>query len=408
MKLVAAALCASSAFAAKTRLGFLNLGLDNENAGPIAQLAAMDAVSDECAGCEDAPAATYACKDGDDQCESSVCGHMPIHVEDCTGPGPCEMARVECSLAHGYYPDPENCQGYCFCSGEVDDGTGIAVPSRWHHCPEGTFYDSGCDGYHRDLATGLGHDGGCCAHPRDIKSQVLPCPGFCPLLSKYHCDASNVCSWDAGCNCCLGDDDGFVPPVTAITPEDHGCNVPLDMVFLIDGSKSVGEERFEKSKSFFKEVVRRMNAATQVAAVTYSEDVNLEFPFTADYNQINSEIDAMSYPSRTTRTGKAIKFVVDEVIPTRRSGVQTVVVVLTDGVSYDRPSDKIKDRAPELHATGAEVYAIGVGDANPEQLDLIASKGDLAIFAQKTDWESLHDPKFVNRLAGNICLKKKK
>merc|ERR1712110_415217 len=370
----------------------------------MGQLASMDAISDECAGCEAAPEATYACKDGDDQCESSVCGHMPIHVEDCQGPGPCEMARVDCSLAHGYYADPENCQGYCFCSGNVDDGTGIAVPSRWHHCPENTFYDSGCAGYHQDLAAGLGHEGGCCQHPRDIKNGIADCPGFCPLLSKYHCDASNVCNWDAGCNCCLGgpvrQNNPKSPPVDPPT-----CQEPLDIVFIIDGSKSVKKERFEKSKAFFKDVVSRMNERTLVSAVTYSEEVTLNFPFTADYNKINSVIDEIQYPGRTTRTGKALKFVVDNVIPFRRSGVRTIVVVLTDGVSYDRRSDKIAVRAPELHATGAEVYAIGVGDADPEQLDNIASQGDLAIFSQKTDWESLSDAKFIDRLAGNICLK---
>jgi len=389
--------------------GLNQLNLNNANAGPIQALASMDAVSDECAGCEDAPAPVYACKAGDDQCESSTCGHMPIHVEDCQGPGPCEVARVDCSLAHGYYADVDNCQGYCFCSGEVDTGTGVAVPSRWGHCPENTFYTPGCQGFHGALATGFGYDGGCCQHPRDIKSGIENCPGFCPLLSKYHCDKSPTCGWNDQCNCCLGNGEPVVvvdDPV--INKVDNGpCGETLDLVFIIDGSKSVKQERFDKSKEFFKKVVMSQNPGSQVAVITYSEEITLNFEFTSDYNSIISQIDDVKYPGRTTRTGKALKFATDNVMPFARPGVRTVVIVLTDGVSYDRRADKIEVRAPELHATGAQVYAIGVGDADKEQLDMIASQSDLSIYSQKTDWEALNDPAFIAQIAGNICNKKK-
>ena len=65
------------------------------------------------------------------------------------------------------------------------------------------------------------------------------------------------------------------------------CQEPLDIVFIIDGSKSVKKERFEKSKAFFKDVVSRMNERTLVSAVTYSEEVTLNFPFTAGTVQPN-------------------------------------------------------------------------------------------------------------------------
>ena len=155
----------------------------------------MEAVSDECEGCDVKPVDPYTCDNP--PCDSTVCGSMAKDMTRCTG----NRCSVECSLERGYYPDNADCTAYCYCSGEIDTGSGIRVPSRWMKCPRGTFWDKDCGGWHQELANGIGYKGGCCNHAFAILN-FANCPGACERLSKYHCGKSQTCNWDDNCNCC--------------------------------------------------------------------------------------------------------------------------------------------------------------------------------------------------------------
>merc|ERR1712127_382180 len=133
-------------------------------------LAGMHADSDECAGCEVAPEPVFKCFG--EACSDVECGNMAAIPDEEGNP----TASVECALPEGYYADANNCRGYCFCSGS-------------------------CSGFHEALAEGAGHAGGCCEHPALVLN-FSNCDGGCERLSKYHCDKSETCDWNAECNCC--------------------------------------------------------------------------------------------------------------------------------------------------------------------------------------------------------------
>ena len=63
-----------------------------------------------------------------------------------TGDGFCGFAcnaqscAVDCKVAQGYYPDPNDCHSYCYCTGNPDSA-GVRAPSRYETCVAGLVWD---------------------------------------------------------------------------------------------------------------------------------------------------------------------------------------------------------------------------------------------------------------------------
>lgn len=140
-----------------------------------------------------------------------------------------------------------------------------------------------------------------------------------------------------------------------------GLGSALDLVFLIDGSKSVRPENFELVKKFINQIVDSLEVSdkqAQVGLVQYSSSVRQEFPLGQfkSKKDIKAAVKKMSYMEKGTMTGQALKYLVDSsfsVINGARTGVPKVGIVFTDGRSQDYISDaakKAKDsgRAPQL------------------------------------------------------------
>ncbi|XP_078731310.1 collagen alpha-1(VII) chain-like [Lampetra fluviatilis] len=94
--------------------------------------------------------------------------------------------------------------------------------------------------------------------------------------------------------------------------------------------------------------------------------------FTTSWEEVKSAVRALPYKGGNTRTGEGLKFVADTIFApsTLRADVPKVVIVITDGKSQDsvdNPSNRLKSR-------GVTVYAIGIKNADKEELDIISSQ----------------------------------
>ncbi|XP_028852921.1 matrilin-3b isoform X2 [Denticeps clupeoides] len=156
---------------------------------------------------------------------------------------------------------------------------------------------------------------------------------------------------------------------------------PLDLVFIIDSSRSVRPAEFEKVKIFLADMVDTLEIgfdATRVALVNYASTVHIEFLLKtyhnkADMKQAIQRIDPLA---AGTMTGLAIKTAMEEAF-TEESGarprsknIAKVAIVVTDG----RPQDKVEDVSASARASGVEIYAVGVDRADMKSLRLMASQ----------------------------------
>ncbi|XP_052327241.1 matrilin-3a isoform X2 [Oncorhynchus keta] len=173
------------------------------------------------------------------------------------------------------------------------------------------------------------------------------------------------------------------PPLRTLAPSatDNSCRSrPLDLVFIIDSSRSVRPGEFEKVKIFMADMVDTLDVgpeATRVAVVNYASTVKIEFLLKAHLNKPNMKqaITRIEPLAAGTMTGLAIKSAMTEAF-TEESGarpksknIAKVAIIVTDG----RPQDQVEEVSAAARGSGIEIYAVGVDRADMTSLRLMAS-----------------------------------
>uniref|UniRef100_A0A452HMA7 Collagen alpha-1(XXI) chain n=1 Tax=Gopherus agassizii TaxID=38772 RepID=A0A452HMA7_9SAUR len=151
---------------------------------------------------------------------------------------------------------------------------------------------------------------------------------------------------------------------------------PADLVFILDGSYSVGPENFEIIKRWLVNITRNFDIGPkfiQVGVVQYSDYPVLEIPLGAYDSTENliREMESIQYLGGNTRTGRAIQFSIDHLFAKSSRFLTKIAVVLTDGKSQD----EVKDAAAEARKNKITLFAIGVGsEIEEDELRAIANK----------------------------------
>ncbi|KAG7460637.1 hypothetical protein MATL_G00200820 [Megalops atlanticus] len=170
------------------------------------------------------------------------------------------------------------------------------------------------------------------------------------------------------------------PPPPTIPPAWDVCKgAKADVVFLIDGSWSIGDESFNKVVQFVFSTVGAFDiispAGMQVSFVQFSDDAKTEFRLNTyqDKGTVLSALQLIRYRGGNTKTGGALKHIGERVFISdngMRKNVPKVLVVVTDG----RSQDEVKKSASKLQHAGYSVFVVGVADVDYGELQNIGSK----------------------------------
>ncbi|KAM6223855.1 collagen alpha-4(VI) chain-like [Rhynchocyon petersi] len=158
------------------------------------------------------------------------------------------------------------------------------------------------------------------------------------------------------------------------TPQT-GCEhiEKADIYFLIDGSGSITREDFLEMKVFMNQVVRMFPIGpdkVQFGVVQYSYSTQSQF-FLNQYATalgLNEAIDGIQQMGGGTKTGQALKDMKHIFAGTARNNIARYLIVITDGKS----DDPVAEAAEALRGGDVIIYAIGVRDANIDELEQIA------------------------------------
>lgn len=170
----------------------------------------------------------------------------------------------------------------------------------------------------------------------------------------------------------------------AVLPE---CRLSsLDIVFLIDGSGSVGLQDFRKMLIFVSTVMTSFSETdTQFALMQYSSRFETHFDFRrfSSVRDPNILISTIRKIGGETKTPTAIHKVTTELfVPSSgaRDKAVKLLIVITDGVTVG-DNRRLEDSANEARRRGIVCFAIGVGRAFTnagayKELETIASSSD--------------------------------
>ncbi|XP_036290578.1 matrilin-3 isoform X1 [Pipistrellus kuhlii] len=156
---------------------------------------------------------------------------------------------------------------------------------------------------------------------------------------------------------------------------------PLDLVFIIDSSRSVRPLEFTKVKTFVSRIIDTLDigpADTRVAVVNYASTVNIEFHLQThlDKPSLQRAVGQIAPLSTGTMSGLAIQtamekaFTVEAGARAPGSHIPKVAIIVTDG----RPQDRVNEVAARARAAGIELYAVGVDRADRASLRMMASE----------------------------------
>uniref|UniRef100_A0A3Q2TR49 Collagen type VI alpha 6 chain n=1 Tax=Fundulus heteroclitus TaxID=8078 RepID=A0A3Q2TR49_FUNHE len=193
----------------------------------------------------------------------------------------------------------------------------------------------------------------------------------------------------------------------AQTTECANANM-ADIVFLVDGSSSIGIRDFKQVRLFLKSLVSGLDVGpdkVRIGLAQFSSDVRTEFLLKQHQHAASllTAIDTFSYKTGGTETGKAIDFLISQHF-TEEAGsraaqrVPQIAVIITDGDS----TDEVEEPAQRLRQHGVILFAIGVGKANLEELQLIANQPSQLFLFTIDSYEALQ--RLTAGLLQTICI----
>ncbi|XP_068567699.1 collagen alpha-6(VI) chain [Cebidichthys violaceus] len=163
-----------------------------------------------------------------------------------------------------------------------------------------------------------------------------------------------------------------------ITEDCKGANV-CDIVFIVDESRSIGNDNFQLVRTFLHSVVSGLDVGpsrVRVGIVTYNTESTAQVYLDTfdDKDEVLQFIKILPYRGGGTNTGAALNFTLKEIFIEEKGsrnakGVQQVAVVITDGESQD----KVRDAAINLRRAGVTIYTVGIENANKTELEEMAS-----------------------------------
>ncbi|XP_015276987.1 PREDICTED: von Willebrand factor A domain-containing protein 2 [Gekko japonicus] len=161
------------------------------------------------------------------------------------------------------------------------------------------------------------------------------------------------------------------------------CSAPVDILFLLDGTYSIGKGSFERSKYLAMKLCDALDISPEkvrVGAIQFSNTPHLEFPLDVYFTkqEIKDRLKKIMFKGGRTETSRALKFILHKgFCGGRNLSVPQILIILTDGKSQG----SVTIPAKQLKEKGIVVFAVGINFPRWEELHTLAS--------EPTDWHVL-------------------
>eukprot|EP00064_Thunnus_orientalis_P011078 superscaffoldBa00001565_g11108 len=192
---------------------------------------------------------------------------------------------------------------------------------------------------------------------------------------------------------------------SVVHPEDANEISGADIVILVDGSWSIGRLNFRLVRMFLENLVNAFDVGidkTRIGLAQYSGDPRIEWHLNA-FTTKDSVIDAVKnlpYKGGNTLTGLALTYILENCFKPEsgsRVGIPKIGILITDGKSQD----DVIPPAESLRNAGIELFAIGVKNADENELRSIASEPENTHVYNVADFNIMSS--IVEGLTKTVC-----
>ncbi|CAH2249364.1 vitrin isoform X1 [Pelobates cultripes] len=193
-----------------------------------------------------------------------------------------------------------------------------------------------------------------------------------------------------------------------------GINCKIDLVFLMDGSWSIGKRRFRIQKLFLSQMADALDVGLSgplMGIVQYGDEPTTEFSLRSFFNSkdLKAAIDKISQKGGFSNVGKALSYVNKNYFldtSGNRGGAPNVAVVLVDGW----PTDKVEEASRLARESGINIFFVTIEGADDNERSSVVEPNFVDKAVCRTNghysmnvpsWFGLH--KIVNPLVKRIC-----
>ena len=160
------------------------------------------------------------------------------------------------------------------------------------------------------------------------------------------------------------------------------CRLKADIVFILDSSGSIGEANYEIMKDFVQNFTSELIIGpddTQVGVVIYGNMAETVFDLNNNMTNLQDQISNIEYLGGGTNTAGGLMEMIR--IFNRSMGARSddftvlrLAIVITDGRANQGDPVEVAAEHVKLVKPQVLVFAIGVANAVPEELMLIATR----------------------------------
>uniref|UniRef100_A0A8C4I061 von Willebrand factor A domain containing 2 n=1 Tax=Dicentrarchus labrax TaxID=13489 RepID=A0A8C4I061_DICLA len=154
------------------------------------------------------------------------------------------------------------------------------------------------------------------------------------------------------------------------------CSAAMDILFLMDGSYSMGKGSFERSKHYAIKLCQALDVGpdkVRVGLIQFGSVPRLEFALDSHTTKqdLKKHMKKVSYRGGSTQTGLALKYVLRKGFEGGRnsSAAARIAILLSDG----RSQGNAVQAAAQLKETGVVLFAVGLRYPRWEELHALAS-----------------------------------
>ncbi|XP_040031824.2 von Willebrand factor A domain-containing protein 2 [Gasterosteus aculeatus] len=155
------------------------------------------------------------------------------------------------------------------------------------------------------------------------------------------------------------------------------CSAAMDVLFLMDGSHSVGKGSFERAKHYAIQLCQALDVGpdkVRVGLIQFGSSPRLEFALDSytTKEELKKRMKKISHRGGATQTGLALKYALRKGFPGGRnaSAAARIAILMTDG----RSQGNTVQAAAQLKEAGVVLFAVGIRHPNWEELHALASE----------------------------------